>query len=794
MKAGFFTYLFLFIASQSSQAQQFKFYQSAKAPKIIKNGTTSDTLLNAFSGGLNAPQFSNIDWNGDGVQDLFVFDKEAAKPLSFVYFNGKFNHVPKYEAGMPHYIKGWAQMRDHNFDGRADLFTASFDYNTVTELPFLITSGIQLFVNKRTSGNNTLFQQYNNVLHDSGIYVPYPWDRTDPPSPIAAEPGAFPAIDDIDGDGDPDILTNAAAPVTSNMLYENLKKNKWNIPFKNDTSVYILRDYCWGFIEFKNGFYYKLGNSRNSPSTCDFNTWGKKSMKHADQSILMLDLDGDGIKDVITGDFEYKSLVALYNGRLQNSIKADSIVAQDTLFLSTGSTRKEFTDYAAAYYVDVNGDNKNELLISSNSNPVKKSINNIWMYDVERVNSKLEFTEKAGNDFLYADMLDLGSRSVPAFIDIDKDGDQDLVIAASGDFDLTGGNHDKLFLYLNITDSLTPVFKLADDNLGHISDSTQLFGAHHTFGDLNGDGKEDLLIGENQGNIGYYENTSAGASYSFKLINRNAFGILERGYAAPQLIDLDKDGLLDIVCGNVGGTISYYKNTGTKNTPSFSATPTIDTLGRITTCETFTAIGREFPLVETSGYSTPYVTDMNNDGIYELVSGSMNGRTYIFTNVYAHKDSVAKLVNNNIVDYGKDNDSAYNKRLGRFSSVAAAFLDGDNLRDLVVGNVSGGLSFLGTYIYEDTSIGLGEIRNDRHAVSLFPNPAKGNVSIRLNRTTRTPVAYLVYDVTGKKIMEGRFEPNHTDTSISLSGLRTGLYFIKFEASDWYSTQSLLVNE
>lgn len=784
------------LSGLTSYAQSFKFYQSAKAPKFIKNGTLSDTLTNAFSGGLNAPQFSNTDWNGDGIQDLFIFDKEAAKPLSFVYFNGKFHHVPKYEAGMPGYMHGWAQMKDHNFDGQPDLFTASFEFNTIANDPFITRAGVQLYQCRKTTGNNTDYKQLNNIIMDSGLYIPYPWDLTNPPQIIPAEPGAFPGIDDIDGDGDLDILSNAPSPYTTNMLFENLKKNKWNIPYKNDTNVFILRDNCWGFMEFMNGFYYKIGKSRNTPSECDFQSWGKKAMKHADQAILMLDLDGDGIKDVVMGDYEYKSLVALYNGRLQNSIKADSITAQDTLFLSSSNVRKEFVKYATPYYVDINGDNKKELVISTNASPVEESTNNISIYDVERVNSKLQFTETPGNDFLYNDMLDLGSRSVPAFTDIDGDGDKDLVIAASGEFNQTGNNHDKLFLYLNITDSLAPVFKLADSNLGNISDNAQLFGAHPTFGDLDGDGKEDMLIGENEGNIGYYRNTSSGTSYSFSLVNRNAFNILETGYATPQLVDLDKDGLLDIVCGNEGGTINFYKNTGTKTSPAFSATPTIDSLGKITTCETFTAVGRQYPLVQTTGFSTPHVIDLNNDGVYELVTGSQNGRVYVYTGIYANKTFVPTLINNNIVDYGKDNDSAYNKRMGKYNTITSAYLDGDEFPDLVMGNVSGGLSFLGSYIYEDTTkIGLHEnALNDRSAVSLFPNPTRSSVNIKLNRPSKSAVIYIVYDVTGKKIMEGKFDRDQTNTSITLPGLRTGLYFIKFEASGWYSTQSLMISE
>jgi hypothetical protein len=46
----------------------------------------------------------------------------------------------------------------------------------------------------------------------------------------------------------------------------------------------------------------------------------------------------------------------LINGRLQNSRQIDSIISQDTLFLSTTNKRKEFIEYPADYYVDVNAD------------------------------------------------------------------------------------------------------------------------------------------------------------------------------------------------------------------------------------------------------------------------------------------------------------------------------------------------------------------------------------------------------------------------------------------------------
>lgn len=777
-------------------AQTFRFHQSDTAPKFIKPNTTNDTLLNPFVGGLNTPQFSNIDWNEDGVQDLFIFDKESHKVSTFIYENGKFKHAPKYEAAFPSYLTGWALLRDENFDGRPDLFTSSSFYNTVKDTWNIGEGYVQVFFNKRTNSNNFRFDLYSNDIYDTGMYVGYPYFMNFNPKRISCSKGSIPGIDDVDGDLDNDLIGNTSLEVSTLYLYENLKRNKWNTNFSNDTIVFIERDKCWGFVRYDFANFFTLGNGRPIGSGCEFNTWAKKSMKkHVDQNMTLIDLDGDGIKDLIFSDYEYKNLIALYNGRLQHSIQADSIVMQDTLFLSNNSTKREFISYPSVFYVDINGDNKQELVISTNMTPAAESIDNIWVFDATRINSKLEFTEEPGNDFLYQDMIDLGSRSVPAFVDIDGDGDLDLVVAASGKVSANQNNHDKLFLFTNIGTTSYPVFKLTDSNLGGISNNEQMYSAHPTFGDLDGDGKMDIIIGEGQGNIAYYKNTSVDSvNLSFELVNRNAYNILESGYAKPQLIDLDKDGLLDLVIGNMYGTVRYYRNIGSNSAPNFSSTPTIDSLGKIHTREVYNLPGVGEDLTE-FGYSAPHIVDINNDGVFEMIAGSEQGRLYFFTNVYPHKDSIAKLIDQPIIDFGKDNNAAYNKRFGWYSTIASAHLNNDTFPDLIIGNISGGLNFLSTYYSHaaDTvtpGVGLVAI-NDNSAICLYPNPSSGIVKLLLNKPTVDDINYEVFDITGKKIMEGLIDKHQLQPSINLSGFTPGLYVIKFNTPQWYAIQRII---
>lgn len=787
--AKFITTLLLLIAiNNSSNAQLFRFYHTENTPRFIKPGTLNDTLLNPFAGGLNTPQFSNIDWNGDGKQDLFIFDKESNKVFTYVFQNGAFQYAPRYEAAFPFYIYGWALLRDYNFDGKPDLFTSSFSHNTVTAKPFVSTSvTMQLFVNHTVNGK-PLFKQLNNIVNDTGIYVGPPYNESFPASPVVGVGGALPSIEDIDGDNDLDILTNLGESPT-NHFYENLKKNKWNIPYADDSLAYILRDQCWGFAAYNFNHYYELGLGRDGNINCAFNTWGKTAMKHADQSVLLIDLNGDGIKDAIMGDSENKSLIALINGRLQNTIKADSIVSQDTLFLSTDNRRKSFMEYPASYFIDINGDNKNELVISTNKYNSSKTVNNIWTYSCERVNSMLEFTPNAGNDFLYGNMIDHGLRSAPAFTDIDGDGDKDLVVATSGVFERTGNNHDRLLLYLNITDSLYPVFKLADSNFLDISATQGYFFAHPTFGDLNGDSKPDLIIGEGNGNLSYFVNNSTGSTIAFTPMNRNAFGILAGTYATPQLVDLDKDGLLDLVVGNTAGTIRYYRNKGSKTAPDFSSTATIDSLGKISTVEIFTAIGRS-PMPDINGYSAPHVTDLDHNGTLELVAGTSTGRILIYTNILPYKDSIAILVDKPFVDYGTPGNDGYNKRFGNRTTIATAFLDGDDKLDIVAGNLAGGLIFLGTKA-SASGIANKDLLTDE-TVHIYPNPASRVINIELPEQNYNALNYTLFDVTGRIVASGEGTKGAGSLQLNVSAIGEGLYFLRILANDQQLTKRIII--
>ncbi|MBL0072970.1 MAG: hypothetical protein IPP34_14690, partial [Bacteroidetes bacterium] len=73
------------------------------------------TLKNPWVGGFNAPIFSEIDMNGDGRKDLFVFEKDGNRISTFIN-QGTPNTVdyvyaPEYAKKFPVSMHDWVLLK-----------------------------------------------------------------------------------------------------------------------------------------------------------------------------------------------------------------------------------------------------------------------------------------------------------------------------------------------------------------------------------------------------------------------------------------------------------------------------------------------------------------------------------------------------------------------------------------------------------------------------------------------------------------------------------------------------------
>jgi len=138
--------------------------------------------------------------------------------------------------------------------------------------------------------------------------------------------------------------------------------------------------------------------------------------------------------------------------------------------------------------------------------------------------------------------------------------------------------------------------------------------------DWNRDGLLDLIVGESSGKVRVYINDGTPAVphfTGFQYVQDNGVDLSVSSRSAPCFHDLDQDGLRDLVLGEYGGKIRFYKNYGTASAPSFSGS---------TICKTS---GQE---ADVFSQSRPDVVDWDNDGAPDLVVGSLFSVPVLFRN------------------------------------------------------------------------------------------------------------------------------------------------------------------
>ena len=123
MKKNCFVFILLLcIGIHFIHAQGIRFDRTDSV-KVVVN---SDTLNNAWAGGIDIPLFSEIDLNGDGIHDLFMFDKANNRISTFINDGSTgvkaWHYAPQYVSKFPPVVS-WALLYDYNCDGKADFFT-----------------------------------------------------------------------------------------------------------------------------------------------------------------------------------------------------------------------------------------------------------------------------------------------------------------------------------------------------------------------------------------------------------------------------------------------------------------------------------------------------------------------------------------------------------------------------------------------------------------------------------------------------------------------------------------------
>lgn len=584
----------LILSSELSFAQLFfKRYDAVAVSE--ENGS----LALPWGGGLNHGQYSNMDFDGDGRNDLFIFDKtgDAIHCLRMNESN-ELENAPRYrEMFINQHSPGrnrlhdWVLLRDYNGDGKSDIFTYSNggmavyrnDGNQDTLIFTLITS--------------KLLSNYGNG-----------------PINIYVSPTDLPAIMDVDGDGDMDLVTFSLFG-TSAEYHENRSMELYGTA---DSMTMRLATPCWGdFQEDPSTVAVNLNVSCKGGVDAGTQSSAPTEAAHSGFTMLGLDIEGDGDQDLVLSNVSFNSMNILIN---DGSSATAHMGSQDLTFPASFSNTIPLVLYTfpAAFIADVNNDGKTDLIGSPYQENNGHDHQGSYLYTNSASSGfNLEFVK---NNFLQDEMIELGTSAYPVLFDYDNDGLKDLMVGNRGYFVSTGVYSAQLAYYRNTGTASEPAFALQTRNVANMA-QLGLGNLAPTFGDLDGDGDADMLVGDADGLIHLFSNNAgAGNPCNFVLTSPGFQGIDIVGqFSTPCLYDVDGDELLDLVIGERTGNLNYYHNEGTTTDPQFVLH------GANWGGVDMRRNGLSF------GYSAPFLFE--EDGRLQLLVGSESGVTDLYDGI-----------------------------------------------------------------------------------------------------------------------------------------------------------------
>ena len=706
--------------------------------RVVENATL---LRNPDAGGFNLPEFSKIDLDLDGIQDLFVFDRSGRKRLTFLNRGTAgqidFDFAPEYIAAFPSDNADFALCRDFNCDGKADLFIGT-------------SNGIKVYEN--TSTASLSFRLYaDTLLTDYGAG----------PAFLYILQGDLPDMVDVDGDGDLDLLcfnaTGSMVEWHKNMILENTGGC--------DVLDLVAADRCWGnFLEDNFNQSLTLGiNCRTSSQ----NVQPEKPNAHAGSTLAAFDEEPDGDLELVIGDLVYDGLTYVHNSGTPVDAVVDSF---DSIFPEYDAS-VSIPIFVAGFFLDVDNDGKRDMIVAPNVAIVSANYDNSWFYkNIHQGNGVL--LERITKNFLTAEMVDVGMCAYPVLFDHNADGLLDLIV---GNYSRKLNNasiSSGLALYENTGTSTSPEFTLTTRNYANLANAfiPANFGMTPAFGDLDGDGDKDLIVGDADGYIHFVENTAGpGQLASFPNVTSQYFSIDIGQFATPAIADVDRDGDPDLIVGELSGNLNYFQNTGTPQIPIFSSSPTDAAWGAV-----------DVDPICCTGFSVPFIFENPASGRLDMIVGSETGNLFYYNDLESDLGGIFTVDQTNFGDIDE----------GQRTAIVGQDLNGNGVWDWIVGNVRGGLGF-----FEGNGLITNEAESELNTKldwTIYPNPSTGTVTVKTNSDASGSLCFTICDLQGREILIHDLSSAKKEIELDLSKFLPGIYFLHIDMNGRFKRVKRLV--
>jgi hypothetical protein len=716
------TFLLVFVVSNFSPlpAQTIQLERRI-APFLVLDETGLPYTL-PHNGGINKPVQQFVDIDNDTDEDLFLVDQDRPNQLIFYRNIGSVTSAEYQwitDSFQSLQVGAWFTFADVDSDGDFDLYA---------DHPF----GIIRFYKNSGSPDNPMFTLILDTLQDIANV------------PIETEAFSIPEWSDIDGDFDPDLF---------------LGRLNGRITFYNNSGLdpNSLPQFVFVTDTFQ-GIDIQTGGGMTHPKLT--------GQRHGANSLTFADIDDDLDNDLFWGDFFAPSMIHLENYGASQSpwFIQDSIIEQYPPGnpVSSGG-------FNVPRFSDIDGDNDLDMFVGILGGAVSLTANiveNFYYYEnlgsPTTPNFHLETTQ-------YLSSIDIGQNSIPALVDIDNDGDQDLFLANQEDLTSPDASNSRLYFFENQGNSASPEFRLINT---HFLNYDKRFDVNYApaFGDIDDDGDFDLLMGKFDGKITFWQNEGSATSPSFVRITENYAGIDIGSNSLPNLSDIDADQDLDLFIGEFNGNINFYRNIGSANSPDFQLDTThyfdID-LGQ-------------------SEFGYPHFHDIDLDGDLDLFIGSAT----LGVRFYRNSGSAQ---NANFIF-----DSSFNPEVHLRSSPNFIDIDFDGDSDMFSGSVGGGLLFYENlefvHIAEPSSQGF---NNPITAILYpnFPNPFNPKTVISYQLAFSSSVKLTIFDLLGQEVavlINKQQRPGLYSVEFDAKGIASGLYLYKLQTGKYVETRTMLL--
>jgi hypothetical protein len=602
-----------FLSAQRTHTVAPAWQFTARVSGIPVSDSAGHAMAAPFLGGFDVPRPQLVDINGDGKLDLFVQER----PGEIMYFERvgdewvwRSDHFQNLNVGE------WFRFVDIDADGKPDLFGE------------MLNGYIRVWRNEGTRTAPRFVALGDTVRDVDGLAI------------VADRQNILNAVD-IDCNGKLDLFIGRVQGIVDRYEQEG------NSP--DGSPRFRLLEERWQGIEVlgpeaTGGTLQRIdtGFTEGVPLPRD------NSARHGANTLTFADLGGHGVLDLFWGDFFEQGLLRFEN---TGTCAQPDLTGKPVRFpeghpiLTSG--------YNASTFGDVDGDGSIDLVvgvIGGAYQPRRTSIENLYLMQQSPKGTWAVKTKRL------IPTIDVGSESAPALADLNGDGLLDLIVGNNVAVD--DQNSGAVTWFANVGTATKPAFR----ERGRLSMHGE-FNYSPAVVDLDGDGLPDIVVGTWRDRVQWYRNTGTRTSPAWALADSALVTITRGTNTAPAFGDLNGDGLADLVIGEASGTINLYKNIGTKTAPKFEL------------------ISDQFQSIKVGRRSAPVLADLDGDGKLDMLIGRDDGELQLWRGVGSRGE------------IRFEQDSTFSVKSYPGAMPAVGDLHGSGRADLMVGTSAGGIQW-----------------------------------------------------------------------------------------------------